>query len=66
MTTTADPDHDRNTQSFLVRLWRENPHDPWRVYVRNLQSNASQVFVTMNELFAYLESEGREQENDVS
>jgi hypothetical protein len=54
MIDTDNQEQDRNTQSFLLRLWRESPQTPWRIYVRDLHEDSSQVFADFNGLFRYL------------
>ena len=57
MTSTDDPKLDRNTRSFLVRIWREGPKAPWRLYVRNMLEDRSRVFSNLDGLVRYLKNQ---------
>lgn len=39
--------------SYLLRLWRDNPHSPWRASLQSTITEAVQHFVTVEDLWAY-------------
>lgn len=43
-------------RSYLVRLWRSNPHSPLRASALCVQSGALTHFADLPSLFAFLES----------
>ena len=49
-----------NYQSFLVRLWREDLEDQWRVTLQEVMSRKSYNFSSLAEMFEFLNSQGEE------
>ena len=43
-------------RSYLVRLWRSNPHSPLRASVQCVQTGAITHFADLPSLFRFLES----------
>ena len=43
-------------QSYLLRLWRENPDSPWRASLESVTTGERQVFARLDALLAFLES----------
>jgi hypothetical protein len=48
---STDPDRYR---SYMVRLWREAPGDPWRCQVQCVGTGREQRFAGLTELFEFL------------
>lgn len=46
-----------NYQSYLLRLWQEQPHLPWRGTAQNVQTGEVIPFADVEKLFAYLSSQ---------
>lgn len=42
-------------RAYLVRLWRDNPNEPWRASAQSVQSGELLRFATLQELFSFLE-----------
>lgn len=42
-------------RAYLVRLWRDGAHEPWRASAQSVQSGELIRFATLEELFAFLE-----------
>lgn len=42
-------------RAYLVRLWRDDPAEPWRASAQSAQSGELICFATLQELFAFLE-----------
>lgn len=49
------PTGSRQYQSYLVRLWREEPQGVWRASVQSTATQQVYYFVTLEALFAFLE-----------
>jgi hypothetical protein len=66
---STDPDRYR---SYMVRLWREAPGDPWRCQARCVGTGDLRRFAGLAELFEFLVadlaggSEGREGDSETS
>lgn len=43
--------------AYLVRLWQESPHAPWRASAQCASTGEKIYFATLAELFAFLESQ---------
>ncbi|MCI0394146.1 MAG: hypothetical protein L0332_22995 [Chloroflexi bacterium] len=41
-------------QAYLLRLWQEAPHQPWRAYLQHATSGERHVFPDLEALFAFL------------
>lgn len=41
-------------QSYLLRLWRDNPQSPWRASLQSSATEELQHFATAEELWTYL------------
>lgn len=44
-------------RAYLVRLWRDEIHAPWRASAQSVQTGALARFATIEDLFAFLEVE---------
>jgi hypothetical protein len=40
--------------AYLVRMWQEHPHSPWRASAQNAQTGEKQVFADLAQLVAFL------------
>jgi steroid delta-isomerase-like uncharacterized protein len=40
--------------SYLLRLWRDSPHSPWRASLQSAATEAMQHFATVDELWSFL------------
>jgi hypothetical protein len=47
-------------RSYLLRLWRESPGEPWRCQVRCVGSGHERRFGSLARLFEFLEAEASE------
>ena len=48
---------DRSTpphQAYLLRLWQEAPHEPWRVLLQQVSNSERRVFPDLEARFAFL------------
>jgi hypothetical protein len=43
-----------NCHSFLVRMWRDGPHEPWRASVKTVSGGREIHFVSPEKLFLFL------------
>ena len=43
-----------NYHSYLLRLWRDNAHQPWRASLQSTATGKTQVFANPQTLLAYL------------
>jgi hypothetical protein len=43
-------------QSYLLRLWREQPKGPWRISLENVSTGKRHKFSGMEAMLAFLES----------
>lgn len=41
-------------QSYLLRLWRDNPQSPWRASLQSSATEELRHFATVDELWAFL------------
>lgn len=46
-----------NYSAYLVRLWQETPHTPWRASAQCASTGQKRYFATLAELFAFLETQ---------
>lgn len=46
-----------NYSAYLVRLWQETPHTPWRASAQCARTGQKRYFATLAELFAFLETQ---------
>ena len=53
-TELSRPSHYR---AYLVRLWQESAHTPWRASAQCASTGAKIYFATLAELFVFLESQ---------
>ncbi len=44
----------RNYHAFLLRLWRESDHDPWRALLEDPHTGERLGFANVGQLFTYL------------
>ena len=42
-----------NHQSYLVRLWRDDPQGEWRVQIKHVTTGEEQFFSSLDRLFVY-------------
>ncbi|NUM44641.1 MAG: hypothetical protein HUU38_08025 [Anaerolineales bacterium] len=57
-----------NCQAFLLRLWRDNPEEPWRASVKTVANGREIHFLSPEKLFLFLHQQmmtTHEGENDV-
>jgi hypothetical protein len=45
-----------NYQSYLLRLWRENPQGPWRASLQSTSTEQVYAFGSLDQLWAFLMS----------
>jgi hypothetical protein len=43
-----------NRQAFLVRLWRDGPHEPWRASAKEVANGHEFFFASLEKLFLFL------------
>lgn len=43
-----------NYQSYLLRLWREDEHLPWRATLQNPHTGEQEGFASLERLFTFL------------
>jgi hypothetical protein len=48
--------HPGRYHSYLVRLWQDNPHAPWRVAVQSVQSGEIIHFADLESFFVFLQA----------
>ena len=48
--------------SYLLRLWRDNTHAPWRASLEDAHSGERQLFARPAELVKFLEEQMKEDE----
>ena len=60
MSPFAEPN---NRHIFLLRIWREESDDAWRVMLQHARTRVSYGFRTLAEAFAFIESLCVEGEN---
>lgn len=46
-----------NYTAYLVRLWQENPHTPWRASAQCASTGEKFYFATLDALFAFLQAQ---------
>lgn len=46
-----------NYNAYLVRLWQETPHTPWRASAQCASTGQKYYFTTLAELFVFLEAQ---------
>jgi hypothetical protein len=44
-------------ESYLIRLWRDREHGPWRASLQHIRSGEAQHFACPEELWTYLQLE---------
>lgn len=58
-----------NCQAYLLRMWRDNPQEPWRASVKMVADGQEIHFLSPEKLFLFLHQEmitsNNEGENDV-
>jgi hypothetical protein len=50
----------RNYHAYLIRLWRESDHDPWRVTLEDVHTGERTGFAGLDRLLAHLRQKLRE------
>jgi len=55
-------------RAYLVRLWQDSPHAPWRALARDVETGEERRFATVEHLFLFLHrrTEGAEPEGITS
>ncbi len=43
--------------AYLVRLWQESPHAPWRVSAQCVQTGEKSYFATLAAFYAFLDDQ---------
>lgn len=43
-----------NRQAFLVRLWRDGPHEPWRASAKEVANGREFFFASLEKLLLFL------------
>lgn len=43
-----------NCRSFLIRMWRDSPQEPWRASLRSVAGGGEVHFVSPEKLFLFL------------
>jgi len=51
-----------NYQSYLLRLWRDGPQEPWRATLHASTTGALHHFAEMEHLYAFLQARTRTSE----
>ncbi len=46
-----------NYTAYLVRMWQENPHTPWRASAQCASTGEKFYFATLEALFAFLQAQ---------
>lgn len=54
-----------NYTAYLVRMWQENPHTPWRASAQCASTGEKVYFATLAALFAFLQAQTVATEADV-
>jgi hypothetical protein len=55
LTTTPTPSLQRNSyHAYLVRLWQDDPHTPWRASTHCTQTGEKRLFADLQALFVFL------------
>lgn len=47
--------HHAGYQAYLLRLWQETPHSPWRIWLQDVTTGQGRVFVNLESLGQFLE-----------
>ena len=51
------PPHHTIYHAYLVRLWQDGPHAPWRASAQCAQTGEKRLFVDLEALFAFLRTQ---------
>ncbi|MEN8171797.1 MAG: hypothetical protein ABFS03_02855 [Chloroflexota bacterium] len=54
----------RISQSYLVRVWKEDPTSPWQYWVKTLANNKERTFPSPEAFHEFFESEFFNPSND--
>jgi hypothetical protein len=54
----------RNYRAYLLRLWRESQHDPWRATLEDPHTGERLGFAGMDRLIAYLRRQTHEADRE--
>jgi hypothetical protein len=44
-------------QAYMVRIWRDSQHAPWRASTQCVQTGEKRLFADLHTLFAFLQAE---------
>lgn len=53
-----------NYQAYLLRLWRDGPHNCWRASLQSTKGSEAQLFADMQSLLEFLRSQTNETERE--
>jgi hypothetical protein len=58
MTPTPNAPHQANTyHAYLVRMWQDSPHAPWRASTHCVQTSEKRIFADLDTLFTFLRTQ---------
>ena len=57
LTTPNSLPHHTVYHAYLVRLWQDGPHAPWRASAQCAQTGEKRLFVDLDALFAFLQTQ---------
>lgn len=46
-----------NYSAYLIRVWQENPHTPWRASAQCATTGRKHYFATLADLYAFLDAQ---------
>lgn len=49
--------HQTAYHAYLVRLWQDGPHTPWRASAQCAQTGEKRLFVDLEALFTFLQTQ---------
>ncbi len=55
----------QNYHSYLVRLWRDHPHAPWRATAQCVQTGVTHHFVDLAALNGFLQTQTTEADGPI-
>ncbi len=53
-----------NYQAYLLRLWRDGPHNRWRASLQSTKTSDTQLFADVQGVIAFLQTQTAETEHD--
>jgi hypothetical protein len=57
MITRLEPFKPSHYTAYLVRLWQESPHRPWRASTQSVHTGEKVYFANLDDLFAFLHAQ---------